>query len=577
MVQTPPMARARAAWWRRAGAAGALLLLAAAPAMAASTLSLCPGDAAERAALATVYRDVAGGSVTLRLDAQPPATRCASLALPPAAGDVAAIALLPPAATGGSAETLALQGSRDPQGRLAISQIDKGDGAAEHPVALIAPGRNLVPLWTPRAFGAEERAGVVSDDGGDLTLACRAGTQPAGFTMAYPAALPPLPGLALSVAARGDGGFVVAAADAAAQRRDSPVPLLTLPASASPRWSRAAVPGTLARASMLSWSVLCPAAGGTLTLTRLSLDGAPAVDTRPRQRSAWAWQPALWRDRPAALLDRLGQLVVDRVFVSVPMADDRSVSGAEALARFIRAAAARRIAVWAVEGDPHAVLPSERDKFRGRAAALAAFNRQQPPGARLSGVQFDIEPYLVPGYTLAPERWIEAYLDTLAALGAAARMPVEAAIPFWFPLDRWGERLAGVVGSVALMDYRTRADDIERYAAPVLAWGTVYHRAVHIGLEFGPLGSEERLVFRRAPQGQLWRVTLGGREALVLLREPAESPSGAAYAQASRRDIAEDGLSFRGREAALPALLAALGQAFAPWPSYAGIALHGLL
>ena len=570
------MARASAAWWHGAGAAGALLL-AAVPAMAASTLSLCPGDVAEPAALATVYRDAAGGSVTLRLDAAPPAFRCASLVLPSAAGDVAAIALLPPAAAAGSSQTLALQGSRDAQGRLVLSQIDNSDGAAAPPVALIAPGRNLLPLWTPRAFGAEERASIVGDDGGDLTLACRAGTAPAGFTMAYPAALPPLPGLSLRVAARGDGGFVIAAADAAAQRRDRPVPLLTLPASASPRLSHAAVPATLDRAAALRWSVLCPAAGGTLTLTRLSLDGAPPAAARARQRSAWAWQPALWRDRPAALLDRLGQLGVDRVFVSVPMVGDRSVADADALAAFIRAAASRRVAVWAVEGDPHAVLPSERDKFRARAAALAAFNRQQPMDARLSGVQFDIEPYLVPGYTLAPERWIAAYLDTLAALGAAAHMPVEAAIPFWFPLDRWGERLAGIVQSVALMDYRTRADDIERYAAPVLAWGSVYHRAVHIGLEFGPLGSEERLVFRRAPQGELWRLTLGGSEALVLLRAPAESPSGAAYAQASRRDITEDGLSFRGREAALPALLPSLGQVFAPWPSYAGIALHGLL
>jgi hypothetical protein len=572
------MARASRAWWRGAGAA-AVLLLAAVPAMAGSTLSLCPGDAAERAALATVYRDAAGASVTLRLDPAPPATGCASLALPATAGDVAAIALLPPAAAAGSpqTQTLALQGSRDAEGRLAISQIDNGNGP-EHPVALIAPGRNLVPLWTPRAFGIEERARVVSDDGGDLTLACRAGTKAAGFTVAYPASLPPLPGLAMVVAARGDGGFVIAAADAAAQQRDRPVPLLTLPASPSLRVSRGAVPETLDRASALSWSMLCPASGGTLTLTRLSLESAPvSPDARERQRSAWAWQPALWRDQPAALLDRLGRLGVDRVFISVPMVADRSVAGAAALAAFIHAAAARRIAVWAVEGDPHAVLPSERAKFRGRAAALAAFNRQQPAAARLSGVQFDIEPYLVPGFALAPDRWIEAYLDTLAALGAAAHMPVEAAIPFWFPLDRWGERLAQVVGSVALMDYRTRADDIERYAGPVLAWGTVYHRAVHIGLEFGPLGSEERLIFRHAPQGELWRVTLGGREAVVLLRAPAPNPAGTAYAQVSRRDIAEDGLSFRGREAVLPTLLPALGQAFTPWPSYAGIALHGLL
>jgi hypothetical protein len=69
---------------------------------------------------------------------------------------------------------------------------------------------------------------------------------------------------------------------------------------------------------------------------------------------------------------------------------------------------------------------------------------------------------------------------------------------------------------------------------------------------------------------------LAGQEALVLFRAAAENPSGPAYALASRRDIAEDGLSFRGREDALPELLPSLGQALAPWPSYAGIALHGL-
>jgi hypothetical protein len=566
------------AWPRVAGVAAALLmatLLVVAPARAASILSLCPGAMAEQASLATVYRDARGGSVTLRLDAQPPQEGCASITLPPAVSDVAAVALLPATAASGPGERLALQGSRDAQGRFVIAQIDAGNDAAEHPIPLVAPGRNLVPLWTPRAFGAEERAVVAGDDDG-ITLACRAGGQPAGFSVAYPAALPPIPGLTLAVTARGDAGFVIAAADEAARRRDVPVPLLTLAGSAAARWSRAVLPATLDRASALSWSVLCPARGGTLTLTHLSLDGTPSGRTAAPQRSAWAWQPALWRDRPAALLDRLGRFGVDRVFVSVVMPDDRSVADPEALAAFIRAAATRGVAVWAVEGDPYAVLPSEREKFRGRAAALAAFNRARRAGARLSGVQFDIEPYLVPGYALAPERWITAYLDTLATLGAAARMPVEAAIPFWFPLDRWGERLAGVVDSVALMDYRTRADDIEGYAAPVLAWGTVHRRAVHIGLEFGPLGAEERQLFRRAPRGELWRVRLGSDEALVLLRAPAENPSGPAYVQASRRDVAVDGLSFRGREADLPELLRALGQAFAPWPSYAGIALHGL-
>src|SRR5690349_24990170 len=120
MVPTRPMARIRSAWGRRAGAAAALLLLASVPAMATSTLSLCPGDVAERAALATVYRDAAGGSVMLRLDAEPPEGRCAKLDLPTAAGDVAAIALLPPAAAAGPLPTPAPHGRRGPSGRCAL-------------------------------------------------------------------------------------------------------------------------------------------------------------------------------------------------------------------------------------------------------------------------------------------------------------------------------------------------------------------------------------------------------------------------------------------------------------------------
>src|SRR5260370_42036847 len=129
--------------------------------------------------------------------------------------------------------------------------MERGNEAPDHPLDMSAPGRNLVPLWTPRAFGAEERAAIASDDAGDITLSCRAGERPAGFSVAYPAALPPIPGLTLVIAARGDADFVLAAAGEAARRRDMPVALLPRPGSASPRWSRAAVPTTLDRSSAL--------------------------------------------------------------------------------------------------------------------------------------------------------------------------------------------------------------------------------------------------------------------------------------------------------------------------------------
>src|ERR1700731_3244091 len=104
MAETPPMTSGKAAWLRVDGVAAALLtatVLAVAPTRAASTLSLCTGATPEQASLAAVYRDAAGDSVTLRLDALARPDGCASVTLPPAASAIAAIALLPPTAAAG--------------------------------------------------------------------------------------------------------------------------------------------------------------------------------------------------------------------------------------------------------------------------------------------------------------------------------------------------------------------------------------------------------------------------------------------------------------------------------------------
>ena len=126
------------------------------------------------------------------------------------------------------------------------------------------------------------------------------------------------------------------------------------------------------------------------------------------------------------------------------------------------------------------------------------------------------------------------------------------------------------------MDYRTEPEDIERFATAALAWGTARERAVHIGFELGPLGSEQRQRFRRAATGQLWRVTVGGQHALLLLRKAAPNPAGETYAAAAHSDVPGSSMSFNGREGALNELLPDLLRGFTAWPAYAGIALHGL-
>ena len=561
-------------WLRVASVAAVIAILLVARPAPASVLSLCDGLAAEPGAHAVSYRAIDGSSRTLRLDEKPAGADCAGVALPVASGDVVAIALLPPGDP--APETVALQGSSDAQGRFVFGQIEAAPSASPPPLPTLPLGRDLLPRWTPRLFGAEERAGM-TQAGGEITLSCRAGDQPAGFFIAEGAALPAISGLELEVAARGDDGFVLAAADEGARRADAPLPLLALPRAAGTKSARTALPAALDRRSPVTWSLLCPRNAGALTLARVTLEPSrDATRIAAPSRSAWAWQPLLWQETPAALLDRLRAQHIDRVYITVPLHADTTVAAPEALSAFIEAAARRSVRVWAVEGDPHAVLSSEREKFRKRSAALAAYNRSHPGAGRLAGVQYDIEPYLVPGFALDPDRWTAAYLDTLAMLGAAAEMPVEAALPFWFSFERWGARLADVVGAIALMDYRTEALDIERSALPALTWGTSYRRTVYIGLELGPLGDEERRRFRRAESGELWRVTVGGQHALLLLGSPEKNPLGESYALASRSAVPGSSLTFNGRETMVDAMLPGLIEGFAPWPAYAGIALHGL-
>jgi hypothetical protein len=471
---------------------------------------------------------------------------------------------------------LTLEGSGDARGRFVIGQIETGNGAASPTPPMLTLGRNLLPSWTPHVFGAEERASL-TQEAGALVLSCHPGEQPAGLFVVEDAVLPPIAGLELEVAARGSAGFVIAAADESARRRDAPLPLMTLSGAGEPATARAPVSPALDRHSRIAWSLLCPRHGGAITLTRFSLQGQGArAGSAVPGRSAWAWQPELWRDTPGALIERLGALHIDRVYITVPLSNDEEVTDATALRAFVDAAAQHGLRVWAVEGDPYAVLPAGRATFRKRAAALAAYNRVQRPNARLVGVQYDIEPYLVPGFALDPDRFTGAYLDTLATLGAAVEMPVEAAIPFWFPFEKWGARLAEVVGGIAVMDYRTAPDDIQRFAMPALAWGTAHQRSVRIGLELGPLGSEERLRFHHAATGQLWRVAVGADHALLLLRTPAKNPAGETYVAIDRHEVLGSSQSFSGSEHSLDSLLPALIQNFAPWPAYAGIALHGL-
>jgi hypothetical protein len=138
-------------------------------------------------------------------------------------------------------------------------------------------------------------------------------------------------------------------------------------------------------------------------------------------------------------------------------------------------------------------------------------------------------------------------------------------------------RLAATVRSVTVMAYRTDPREIQAAAAAVLAWGDRVGREVLVALELGPLADEARTVFRPAARGRLWVVQVGGRTALVLLREARANPLGAALEPQGAVPVDRSRTSFLGDRRRLREILPSLARAWLRHESFAGTALHGLL
>lgn len=302
--------------------------------------------------------------------------------------------------------------------------------------------------------------------------------------------------------------------------------------------------------------------------------------TRELTRSGWIWKPEAWRGDPDGLFAKLREWKMSRVYITVP-ATDQGVETAGLLESFIARASGLGVEVWAVDGDRYALLPESREPYLTRARAYAVYNARVSEEKRLSGVQYDIEPYLMPGYALRAAEWNEEYARLLGLLKELAQMPLEIAVPFWFDQQQAGgrrflEAIVPAVDSVVVMDYRTDLAEVRRFARPFLRWGDKYDREVHIALETVALPDSGLSMFRPASAGTLWLSSWEGLPILFLLEAPQRGiESGRLFAYSHGGRSLSSRTTFHGREEELRGSLETLERDFAAWPSFAGLAVHG--
>lgn len=471
------------------------------------------------------------------------------------------------------------------QGRFAadavsVSEVDWETGREVSARGLNGiSGSDLLASSAATVFGAEGRARFTG-----TTLACGPGSAPAGLLLRFPRAFPAAVALRLEIKAEGRGRFGVAVSDEAALNNEAPRPVGTMRATSGRKVTSFRLPPH--REGWRAVTLTCPVGEGHLTLNRVSVT-VLAEETSPPPRSAWIWSPAAWMtsEGKASLWAHVRDENLSVLFVTVPV-EGGAVRDPQLLSAFIAYAARRGVTVWAVAGDPHDVLPSARPALLARAEAYVAYNAAVPAAQRLAGLQLDIEPYLLPGFALAPGYWRERYLETFRVVHEAlgGRLPLDLVVPVWWGTHpEWGERffhgVASLGVSLTVMNYRTHPDALRAGAQPFLDAGDRFGYKVRMGLETGPLPDEQRRTYHPAPAGTpatLWLQDQGAVPSLVLLANPRADLAGTAYVFTRETTAPASNLTFGRDRSRREEVVRALAVEWSASKSFAGVALHGL-
>jgi hypothetical protein len=438
--------------------------------------------------------------------------------------------------------------------------------------------QNLVDDFSIRSFGIEQRAAYTVENQ-RLKLQCRAGHKPAGILFdASNKKLSSNHKLELVVSYSSKQQFQLGMADDKRYNQGEPV-IFSLPVAQESLTME--VPyAKLDMSQNIHWSLICPADDAEISISNFELllsGNRRAVSNH----DMWIWRAESWRQQGDRLFALLSKYNANRVFISVEMDESQGeVLHIKELHEFIAEANHRAIAVWAVEGDPHATLPKGREQFVRRAKILQQYNLNSTKDSRLAGVQYDIEPYLVKGWSLDQEKWFSAYVETLQQINRQLNAPIEIAIPFWWQFKSVNneallDAVAPYIDSVNVMDYRTDVELIRKFAQPVLEWGLQANKKISIALEAGPVADERRWHYRKHDSGSLLHLKQFSQPVLIVLGTEKNSEVADTFSLYHEGVLAGDVVSFQKDPARLIEMLPQLELLWSQWPSFAGISLHG--
>lgn len=398
--------------------------------------------------------------------------------------------------------------------------------ALGHPPAVlpVPPGINVASHMQWTAFGVEERVQpVVEEQDGEWKIT--EGQKPAGLYSAALWRLPSWPRRAawkVELTLKGQGEIEIGlSADTGKGFGDPPsLQRISLNPEGIPVSLKVPAAWNSAKALRLN---LVTVPKGTRDLSVASVTWKPEGTSKPKGDSApprlplgvWDWsaKPELWLKRQVAWKDA-GLSVLQ---LALPQGSETE-SAKTALSELKTAG----FSIVAVEGDPHMILPGERKTVLQRHKQLG-----ETGAGLLTGVQYDVEPYLLPGFRLQPARWYQQWAELYGEISASSKMRAEAVVPFWLLGQEHGQsllqKLAGFSRRVVVMNYRSDLVEAASWGTLWLEWGARHEHPVSLAVECGPISDTPVRTFRAAKdgdgKGRLWINRWEGQGTAVVIYE----------------------------------------------------------
>ena len=435
-------------------------------------------------------------------------------------------------------------------------------------------GVNLLDRFETRPFGSEERVEAARSKDG-LLIGCGEGTAPAGVVLeADTFHFPRAARLMLAVAGIGSGeplrlsvgrgSDAASPPDALIGARGASLDLTPSPAD-DPRSG--------------DFVISCPRGKASFRLTSVSLEPGPPASPISNT-GTWLWEADAWLARPGEVETWAVASQLNRIFLQLKISNGE-VADRHGVDNLVTLLGQRGISVHAVEGDPAMVTDEGLDHALRRVAAIRRYQLASRPNARLAGLQFDIEPYLLADFARDPAAIWARWAEAIKALSHSWGEPVAVVVPFWMlESDAGTAALAAArpaISSLTVMAYRTDIGQVTALSEPWLAWGTLNDVPVSVAIENGPLGVEVHRTFVRAERGSLQLRFEDGTATVSLLSEAAEAPRGGlsyAFHHETRVDPAQ--ISFMNNTTRLAVARGELARLLVAWPSFDGLMIHAL-